>query len=279
MTRSRPRRLGSLRKGHLTIRRYLVNESGFFEGIAHKEVSWDNRTLSVPLIYYDAMASGAAFLTLLAKIQGLLPTPRMQPVRLTPRHGLTTITAYAYRDCDVGPYNEVAIGFPVTLSEGALSFTRPSRGQSGARVVYAHRLPVTTEIARDAGGEFANYSKFVADIAFEEADVTFSCRLAEKHDQVLSLTVSHLDLEAGERTYIHSLTFREGRILRLEFVLSASERGKSGKAKGARLELGDHPITDELRELGLGRVVYCYRVPRFQAVLSPVPASFDGVGR
>jgi hypothetical protein len=256
-----------------------VNESGFFEGIAHKEVSWDNRTLSVPLFYYDAMAIGAALLTPLDKIQRLLPTPRMQPVRLTPRHGLTTITAHACRYCDNGPYNEVAIGFPVTLSEGAPSFTRPSRRSTDVRTVYTRHLPVTTEIARDAGVEFANYPKFVADISFEGGNGRLCCRLAEKQDHILSLTVSHLDLEAGERTYIHSLTFREGRILRLEFVLSACERGMSRNAKDATLELGDHPIADELRKLGLGRMVYCYRVPRFQAILSPVLESFDGADR
>jgi hypothetical protein len=156
---------------------------------------------------------------------------------------------------------------------------RPSRGRSDVRVMYTHRLPVTTEIARDAGVEFANYPKFLADITFEEANGALSCRLVEKQGHILSLTVSDLDLETGERMYIHSLTFREGRILRLEFVLSACEKGGSRNPKDAELELGDHPIAQELRDLGLGWMVYCYRVPRFQAVLSPVVESFDGAGR
>jgi hypothetical protein len=203
----------------------------------------------------------------------------MRPVRVTPWHGLTTITAYQYRDCDIGPYNEVAIGFPVTLGKGAPSFMRPSRKRPDVRTIYTHRLPVTTEIARDAGVEFANYPKFLADISFKEVGGALCCRLEEKQSHILSLTVSDLDSEAGGRMYIHSLTYREGRVLRLEFVLSAGERGSSRNTQDARLELGGHPIAGELRELRLGRMVYCYRVPRFQAVLSPVLESFDGSGR
>jgi hypothetical protein len=256
--------------------RYPMSERGFFDQIAHVAVPWGERTLGVPIFYHDAANIGAAFLTPLAKIQRLLPAPRMRPVHVTPWHGLTTITAYKYRACDIDPYNEVAIGFPVTLSENAPSFMRPSRGRSDVRTIYTHRLPVTTEIARDVGVEFANYPKFLADISFEEGDGALRCRLEEKQSHILSLTVSNLDLEPGGRMYIHSLTYREGRVLRLEFVLSAGERGSSRNTKDAKLELGNHPIADELRELGLGRMVYCYRVPRFQAVLSPVLESFAG---
>jgi hypothetical protein len=255
-----------------------MSEQGFFDQIAHVAAPWGERTLGVPLFYRDAANIGAAFLTPLARIQKLLPAPCMRPVRATPWHGLTTITAYQYRDCDIGPYDEVAIGFPVTLGKGAPSFMRPSRRRSDVRTIYTHRLPVTTEIARDAGVEFANYPKFVADISFEEAGGALRCRLEEKQSHILSLTVSNLDLEASGRMYIHSLTYREGRVLRLELVLSAGNRGISRNAKDAKLELGNHPIADELRELGLGRMVYCYRVPRFQAVLSPVLESFDGTG-
>ena len=145
-----------------------MRNSDFFQQIAHVDVPWGDRTISVPLFYYDISAIGVAFLTPLDKIRKLLPSPCMHPLRVTPWHGMTTINAYEYRDCDLGPYNEVAVGFPITIDQASPVFTGLVRKLPGVPKVYVHHLPVTTEIARDAGVEFANYPKFVASIAFEK---------------------------------------------------------------------------------------------------------------
>lgn len=252
-----------------------MRNSSFFQQIAHVDVPWGDRTISVPLFYYDISAIGVAFFTSLSKIREKLPSPRMHPLRVTPWHGLTTITTYEYRDCDIGPYNEVAISFPVTLDRPSPPFTGLFRKSPGVPKVYTHHLPVTTEIARDAGIEFANYPKFLANITFEKKDGSITCHLAEAQGHILTLTVHELPLQPVGRSTIHSLTFREGYILRLEFILGTCSQGQSHNPAHAHLELGDHPIAQELRDLKLGRMAYCFYSPAFQAILSPVLESFS----
>jgi hypothetical protein len=250
-----------------------VRNSDFFSQIAHVDVPWGDRTINVPLFYYDVAATGVAFLTPLDRIRALLPSPRMHPLRVTPWHGMTTINAYEYRDCDIGPYNEVAIGFPVTIDKPSPVFTGLLRKLAGIPKVYVHQLPVTTGIARDAGVEFANYPKFVADIGFEKKDGALACRLGEAQGHILTLTVNELPLHPVGRSYLHSVTFRDGRILRLELIIERRQ-GMSRQPADAQLELGDHPIAQELRDLRLGRMLFCQYAPKYHAILSPVLESF-----
>ncbi len=251
-----------------------MRNSKFFQQIAHVDVPWGDRSISVPLFYYDVASIGVAFLTPMDRIRALLPTPRMHPLRVTPWHGMTTINAYEYRDCDIGPYNEVAIGFPVTIDEASPTFTGLLRKLPGIPKVYVHQLPVTTVIARDAGVEFANYPKFVADIRFEKQDGSLACHLVQDQRHVLTLRVRELALEPAARSYLHSVTFRDGCILRLELILGERRLGRSRKPADADLELGDHPITQELRDLDLGRMLFCQYAPQGQAILSPPLESF-----
>jgi hypothetical protein len=253
-----------------------VRNSDFFKGIARIDVVWRDKMLSVPLFYYDNAFIRVAFLTPLDKIRELLPSPRMHPLRVTPWHSVTTITAFAYRDCDLGPYNEVAIGFPITIGKPAPVFTGLLRKLPGIPKAYVHRLPVTTKIARDVGVEFANYPKFLADITFEEKNGSLTCHLVEAQSHVLTLTVRKLAVQPTDRLHMHSITYREGRILRLELILGERRHGISRQPAHAHLELGDHPIAQELRDLNVGRMLFCQYTPQFPAILSPVLESFAG---
>jgi hypothetical protein len=197
----------------------------------------------------------------------------MHPLQVTPWHGMTTITAYEHRDSDLGAYNEVAISFPITIDRPSPVFTGLLRKLPGIPKVYIHHLPVTTEIARDAGVEFANYPKFVADIAFERRNGALTCRLAEAQGHILTLTVNELPLQPVGRSYHHSITVREGRILRLELIMERRQ-GISRDPAHVHLELGDRPIAQELRDLGPGRMLFCQYAPKGQAILSPVLESF-----
>ena len=141
---------------------------------------------------------------------------------------------------------------------------------------YSHRLPVTTEIARDTGVEVANFPKFLAEIDFESRDGFLRCRMAQDGRHVLSLAVRELPLQPAERTPLHIITYRETHMLRLDFILSERRQGISRNAAHAQLELGDHPLAEELRQLNLGRMLTCQYNPKFQAIIGPVLESFAG---
>jgi hypothetical protein len=224
----------------------------------------------VPIFYYDISSISAAFLTPLEKIKALLLSLRMKPLRVTPWHGLTVITAYEYRDCDLGPYNEVSISFPITIDKTS-SWINTMLGKTGEYMkVYIRHLPVTTEIARAVGVDFAGFPKFIAQIEFVEEDGWCRCRLSGDQGHILTLGVRQLPLVTAGRSRVHSMTLLEDKILRLEFVISESDKAVSRDSEDFQLELGDHQISQELKELGLGRMSFCTYAPKYQAILSPI---------
>jgi len=95
----------------------------FFHEIEHTAVPWRQYELHVPVFYQDFMFMSVSVLASIQRINALLPSKRMKPYRITPWHGAISITAYQYRECDLGPYNEVSIGIPVTIDQETPIFT------------------------------------------------------------------------------------------------------------------------------------------------------------
>jgi hypothetical protein len=215
--------------------------------------------------------------SILAPIQriiAILPSKRMKPYRITPWHGAVSIAAYEYRECDLGPYNEVSIGIPVTIDEQTPMFTGSLRGMPKAPMSYSHHLPVTTEIARVVGAEFAGYPKFIADIEFTEEDNWLICELKADNQNVLTVSGRKLETKRLPRYRVNPITFRRGYILRSEFVISERDMGNSKSGKDVVMELGEHRIAEELKDLKLGRVLGYGYCPQAQGILTPVFESF-----
>ena len=140
----------------------------FFKEIEHTAVPWRQYELHVPIFYPDINFMMISMVAPLEKIKTLLPSPRMKPYRISPWHSLLTITGYQYKECDLGPYNEVSVGVPITLDKETPLFTGSLRKLPKSLVTYVRHLPVTTQIAYEVGAEFAGYPKFVAGIDFSE---------------------------------------------------------------------------------------------------------------
>jgi hypothetical protein len=62
--------------------------------------------------------------------------------------------------------------------------------------------------------------------------------------------------------------------MRCEFIVSEREMGFSKNGLDAELQLGDHPIADELRSLKLGKIMAYMYCPQMQGILTPVIESF-----
>jgi len=127
-----------------------MREMAFFREIEHVELPWGERSIHCPEFYYDAMMLGAQFLAPTEQVKALLPSERIHPLRVVPWRSIVSVTAFEYRDSDIGPYNEVSIGIPFTLDAASPLFTGTLRKGPEAPRVYVHSLPVTTQIARDA---------------------------------------------------------------------------------------------------------------------------------
>lgn len=245
-------------------------DKDFFKEIEHVEVAWGERSIWVPVFYPDSTSMGAMYLASSEKLKAWMPSPRMFPLRITPGKGLVSVSVMEFRDSDLGPYNEVGIGVPFTLDKPSPSFTGTLRKGPAEPYLYIHHMPVTTEIARAAGADFAGYPKFVATIEFKREAGWVSGRLADGDQHILTLTGRELGLQDIAQSRLHAFTSRNGRLLRSEVIYSERRLGRSKNAADVRLELGNHAISQELADLGIGRLVAYQYVPEYQSILTPV---------
>ncbi len=247
----------------------------FFRGIIQGSTPVGKYMMRTPLFYYDFAGLLVTFVTPLERIRTLLPSAVMHPLRLTPWHGVTLFTAFEYRDTDVGPYNEFGVMFPVTLHKRAPVLTGLLRAMSEGLTTYVWQLPVTTEIARDLGTEHAGYPKFLADIKFDRHDDWIDCRVAEGDSHILTLSVRERPLQGEDRMQYHMVNVRQDRILCGMADVHVERRGVSHDPSDVRLELGDHPIAQELRRLHLGRMIDYRYCPEGQLILNSVLESYS----
>ncbi len=251
-----------------------MNSEEFFQQIEHLEAPWGSKTIHLPVFYYDAATLSAQFLAPIENVRQIIPSKRLHPLRVTPWHCVVNISTFAYRSSDVGAYNEVSIGVPVTLDEPSPLFVGTLRKVPEVLKVFIWRLPVTTAIARDAGIDLAGYPKFLADITFEQNDQWVQCSLREADQHILTLSGRVGTLKTAPRSRIQPMTTRAGYLLRSELVVSERDQMAGQGSSGVQFELGDHPIAQELRALKLGNIIGYQYAPRHQAILTPVIESF-----
>lgn len=249
-------------------------ESDFFQEVEHIPVTWDGLGVHVPLFYREIELMSMTLMAPLEVLRAALPSKRLYPYKLTPWHGVVSLTTYSYKDCDIGPYNEISVTIPVTLDKQVPLFTGLLRRPPATSKGFVTHLPVTTEIARRMGVELAGYPKILADIQFKGEDEWLSCTWKSDNRLVLSVRGRKLSGKTIPRSLVHPMTQREGYLLRSELVMSACQGGVSSRAADVSITLGDHSLADELRDLKWGRVlgyVYC---PSRQAILMPVSESY-----
>jgi hypothetical protein len=251
-----------------------MHDTDFFAGIHQFQVPWSQGTTCNPLFYRDFTCVSVGLLTSVKRVRAQLPSARMKPLRITPWQALTSITLYEYRDSDIGPYNEIGVIFPITLDKSARILIGAMGEIARGPMVYVWHLPVTTEIARDLGIEAANYPKFLADIEFRHENSWLHCRLSEGGRDILTLGVRELDTKPGGHSRVYPITVQDSHILRSELVLNISQVAQSRRSDDVRLELGDHPMADELRGLQFGRLLQMQYMPHNQAILTPPLESY-----
>ena len=251
-----------------------MQKADFFEGIPQVKAPWGNSTIDVPIFYTDMRNLVVFLLAPLKAVRSTLPSQRMHPLRVTPWHSVVAISAYEYKNSSIGPYNEVSIGVPFVLDKISPILTGIVRKAPENPMVYISHLPVTTEIARTAGIELANFPKFLANITFQVRNDWIVCEVNAEGKNILTLTGRKIKVRSTPRQRMYPITSLKGHLLRLELVSSECEMGISRRQSDARLELGNHQISQELRDLHLGRILQYQYCPARQSILTPVCESF-----
>jgi hypothetical protein len=213
---------------------------------------FQGRPVTMPVVVRDASSAAATYLVSTAAARRLLPGPELELVELLPGRALFSIAAIDYRDNDLGDYNEVSLAFFVR-ERGAprgipylgtlLDFVRNRVS------TWIWKLPVNQSFTRDAGYGIWGFPKTVDVIDFRDTGGRRECRLVMDGRHVLTFT----GLAQGTRTLpdapMVTYSYVHGKLHKTTFVAGASEVGFA--LGGATLALGEHPIADDLRALGL----------------------------
>lgn len=213
-------------------------------------VQIQGRTLDFPVEVRVADSWAAQFLVPARAAQAVVDVTGLEVAQPIPGRALVNLAFVRYIDTDLDAYNELAVAFlvrPHDASPGSAP-TRTREFFSGRIGVYIHHLPVNQTFTLEAGRTIWGYPKFLADIEISEERGRVSCALAHDGVYVLSLEVRDggpIRLPQQDlATYSHA----DGVLRRTEWEQHAPIRARLG---GAAIELGSHPIADELRSLGL----------------------------
>lgn len=208
------------------------------------------RTLTLPVEVRDADSWAAQFFVPAAAAQQIVDPTGLEVAQPLPGRAVVNIAFVRYKDTDLGAYNELAVAFLVRRHDApltsALSKMREfARGEIG---VYIHHLPVTQTFTLEAGRTIWGYPKFLADIEITEEEGRVICALAHEDSYVLTLELREGGPIKLPQQDLATYSNLDGILRRTEWDQHAPIKAR---LRGATLELGSHPIADELRTLGL----------------------------
>jgi hypothetical protein len=167
-------------------------------------------------------------------------------------NALYGVVCFEYRDTTIGSYNEVGIGVPCRFDPLINVPILPALFNRFFSVgFYVHHLPVTTQIAYDAGVEIWGLPKFIAQITFEEDSKWRRCVLHADSHEILTLEVTNTLHDLKSETYDFQTFSVKDKLLLKTPVQSQGQVWTSRKVDCTRLHLGDHPLSEELRSLQL----------------------------
>jgi len=211
---------------------------------------FQGRTVTLPCIVRDAGSGNAIFLAPAPAVQALIPGDAFEVVEAAPGQTQVILAVIDYRDNDLGDYNEVGIIFSV----------RPRHASGDESGTFIYKLPVNQSFTCEAGCGIWGFPKTVDTIDYDYGDDAITCRLEMAGQHVLTLTIPRGEGsgegsgEGGgdsEPMQTQTYTYIDG--IAHETPFSTGGRGMSLNpgGQGVTLELGDHPLADELRGLGL----------------------------
>ena len=237
----------------------------------HRKVELKSqRILTLPGQIAQQSTMAAMFSGKASELQKLLPSPRLKLVELYPGTSLLCVACTEHTRVDgLEPYLELSLLVPVRyeprLPVPFLPLVAPRLFQNAG--YYVHRTLVSTAEAAELGAELRGARTTVADIRIDEQPFWRRAIVSVEGQHLLTLDVrKSRGRNVAMTTYTYTLL--EGQILRTPVPL-AGELGLRRGAGAAKLVLGDHYITHELRALKLGREpLLATYAPAVQSVLA-----------
>lgn len=243
-------------------------KSDFFKGI----YQWPNKKYNVvlPIFYYDCSSLSAIYTASTKLVKRHIPTDELHLVEIVPGRCLVTVSAFEYRDSDIGAYNEFSIAVMVQHNKKPF----PALPVLSAMLkkcfqVYIIQLPVTSERARRGGVELGGYPKFLADIRFQKSQSLTECRLSDGKNHIITLRGRNLKTSGcGHIKYV-IYTHLDGCLVNSIMHVNPHRFAQSLDRNSAVIETGgNHAICDLLSGIRLGKKPLVYQsIPSFEAIL------------
>ncbi len=210
------------------------------------------RRVTMPCHVRDACSATATWSVSARAAQALISGPELEVAEVFPGRGLLSIACIDYRDNDLGDYKEVSIAFFVRRrgEGGAVPYIGAAvdmlRGILPTHIIH---LPVTQSFSCEAGQTIWGFPKTVDEIELDTSGDRARCVWNKDGVNVLKLSLP----KGGKREFpeqtLRTYSYIGGALHETRFASSAE--GLGVRLGSAEIELGAHPIADELRTLGL----------------------------
>ncbi len=215
------------------------------------EVTINNVTFESPVLYFRDDFFQLWFTADSDKIKKLMPSDKLHPVTLIGKKALIGFAAFNYLETTIGAYGEVAVVIPTVYGKKPMP-TIPALKESnykGFGLLVMH-LPVTSLIARDGGRGGWGYTKFIANMNFTNTPEFVECYLAEENKHILTLRVAKRGIIKNEKKPLITYSVKDGKLIKT-IIPQKGVLKLSMITKGSFLKLGDHPVSESIRELNL----------------------------
>lgn len=211
--------------------------------------------VTFPVNVRDASGAIAGFLVS-SKVANRLVGDAFEVVDFLPGRTIMMLGCIDYKDNDLGDYNEVAINFFVRqkgASKGIpwLGAWLAMMGKGESLSSYSWKMPVNQSFTRDAGAIIWGFPKTVERIDFDYSNEgRLRGYLEMDGKKVFEIDLPCVGDKDRPASPMKGYTYIEGVPHSVSSTTTSSQMGAGG-GKDVEITLGDHPIADELRALGL----------------------------
>ncbi len=232
----------------------VESESGGGDASARR-FDIEGKTLGFPALFQDGSSTVGMFAVSASAAQVLIQDSGFEVAEPWPGRALFSLACCHYRESDCGVYNEIAMSFFVKPRHGSHSRI-PYLGTlldivRNDAATYTWRLPVTSKLAHDAGVLMWGFPKTIDEIDFDVRDgrATFDLRIDGREVLSYSVPATGKREQPASASPVYSIYEGAPHVT----FLGNRYRDVGMSLTGGRLNLGDHPVADELRGLGLPR--------------------------
>ena len=198
------------------------------------------QVVTLPVAVRDASSGTVMYMVDRDAASKIIP-PEFEADEVAPGKTQLCLVVVDYRDNDLGDYDEMGVVF----------FVRPADQPEAEVGTYIHYLPVNQSFTQEAGCKIWGFPKTVEEIDFSTKEDSATCRVDMDGRHVLTLTLPRGGDAETPETDAMGYTLLNGDPHRIAFSRGGTQEATSPGGAGVVLELGDHPISNELRSLGL----------------------------